>query len=233
VVRPRLTYANVIATSALVLAAGGGAFALADSPAEISACVRKADVTSPGKPRIVPAGTVCTSSETLLVWNQEGVPGAVGPTGPTGPQGSPDTPQQVLDKITQVDGDGSGLDASFLDGINSTGFLRTTGKAADADRLDNLNSTAFAKRGASGTGTIGLSAIGANKCADVVFGISAIKVGDAVVVNIASGDALPARLTMTVLDVPVDAKVNVRICNPTTTASVADGDIKVRWYAFR
>jgi hypothetical protein len=34
-------------------------------------------------------------------------------------------------------------DANLLDGINSTEFLRTTGKAADADKLDNLDSTAF------------------------------------------------------------------------------------------
>lgn len=45
--------------------------------------------------------------------------GATGPQGATGPAGSPDTPQQVLGKLEQVDGSGSGLDADTLDGVNS------------------------------------------------------------------------------------------------------------------
>jgi hypothetical protein len=229
-VRPRLTYANVAATAALVLAAGGGAFAIADSGTTISACVKKPDSTSPGKVRIVPDGTVCGATEDPLSWNQQGIQGDIGPQGPAG---SPDTPLEVLQKITQVDGDGSGLDASFLDGINSTGFLRTTGKAADADKLDGINSSGFVRRGPFGSGTIGLSVVGHNSCSDVVFGIAGTKVGDVAVLNVVSGDALPARLTMTPLDVPADGKLNVRICNPTNTNSIADGDIKVRWAVVR
>jgi hypothetical protein len=221
---PRLTYANVAATAALALAAGGGALAIADGTTVINACVKNPDTTSPGKIRIVDAGVACTATETALNWNQEG---------PPGPAGSPDTPQQVLDKIVQVDGDGSGLDASFLDGINSTGFLRSNGKAVDADKLDGINSTGFLKRAALSNGTIGLSAIAANTCKDVVFGIGAIKVGDVGILNVAPGDALPARLTMNALDVPADGQLNVRICNGTNTASVADSDIKVRWAFIR
>jgi hypothetical protein len=40
-------------------------------------------------------------------------PGSTGATGPQGLAGSPDTPQQVLDKIEQVDGAGSGLEADI------------------------------------------------------------------------------------------------------------------------
>jgi hypothetical protein len=50
--------------------------------------------------------------------------GATGPAGPTGPAGSPDTPTQVRDKLTQVDGPGSGVDADTLDGVDGGGYVR-------------------------------------------------------------------------------------------------------------
>src|SRR5215212_2329535 len=64
----------------------------------------------------------------------KGDTGPAGPTGPQGPQGvvgpagSPDSPQQVLSKLTQVDGAGSGLDADTLDGLQASAFqLALTG----------------------------------------------------------------------------------------------------------
>jgi hypothetical protein len=56
-----------------------------------------------------------------------GATGAKGATGSTGAQGSPDTPAQVLTKLEQVDGAGSGLDADLLDGLGSSAFLRGSG----------------------------------------------------------------------------------------------------------
>ena len=50
--------------------------------------------------------------------------GAQGPQGDPGPAGSPDTPQQVLDKLAQVDGSSSGLDADTLDGADSGELAR-------------------------------------------------------------------------------------------------------------
>ena len=52
----------------------------------------------------------------------QGDPGRRGSVGPQGPAGSPDSPQQVRDKLTQVDGNGSGVDADQLDGIDSAVF---------------------------------------------------------------------------------------------------------------
>ena len=49
----------------------------------------------------------------------QGPPGVEGADGADGASGSPDTPQQVLDKLKQVDGSGSGLDADTVDGVNS------------------------------------------------------------------------------------------------------------------
>jgi hypothetical protein len=212
---PRPTYANVVATVALLLVVGGGALAIAAGE-DVNACVRKDGFQNPGLVRIVDPGEACNANEDPATW-----PSTL------------DTGQDILNKLSSVDGQGSGLDSSFLDGIDSAGFLRTTGKAADADKLDGVNSTSFVRRGTAATGTIGLSAIGANTCHDVQLSIGGLKVGDLFVLNIAPGDALPARLTMNVLDVPQDARVNVRICNGTNTASVADNNIKVRWYALR
>jgi hypothetical protein len=54
----------------------------------------------------------------------QGAKGEAGGIGPTGPAGSPDTPAQVLAKLADVDGAGSGLDADLLGGIPSTGYQR-------------------------------------------------------------------------------------------------------------
>jgi hypothetical protein len=60
-----------------------------------------------------------------------GDPGASGPTGPPGASGSPDTPAQVLTKIEQVDGAGSGLDAELLDSHPLADLqMRVTGTCA-------------------------------------------------------------------------------------------------------
>lgn len=53
-----------------------------------------------------------------------GASGAQGAQGVQGAQGSADTPAQVLAKVKQVDGGGSGLDTDLFDGLNSTQFLR-------------------------------------------------------------------------------------------------------------
>lgn len=55
---------------------------------------------------------------------EDGPAGPRGAQGPAGGDGSPDTPPQVLAKIVQVDGPGSGLNADAIDGLNSDAFLR-------------------------------------------------------------------------------------------------------------
>jgi hypothetical protein len=58
-----------------------------------------------------------------------GPPGEAGADGADGADGSPDTPQQVLDKIKQVDGGGSGLVSDLLDGQDSSAFLGANASA--------------------------------------------------------------------------------------------------------
>ena len=71
--------------------------------------------------------------------------GPPGEQGPRGPAGSPDTPQQVLDKLKQVDGTGSGLDADSVAGIAAS-ELGTVGRSAEGVNCldDNQTGTACA-----------------------------------------------------------------------------------------
>lgn len=86
-----------------------------------------------------------------------GAPGVQGPAGAQGPQGiqgpaggngSPDTPAQVLQKLVQVDGPASTLDADRLDGIDATAFMRTdrdTGTTGQLTAARGLAVTAGAR----------------------------------------------------------------------------------------
>jgi predicted acyltransferase (DUF342 family) len=71
----------------------------------------------------------------------QGIQGPAGPVGPQGPagangaNGSPDTPVQVRDKLTQVDGVGSGVDADLLDGLSSASFLRKDRVVTDLEEM--------------------------------------------------------------------------------------------------
>lgn len=56
---------------------------------------------------------------------------SAGPQGPQGQQGPPGPPNA------------NAVNSDLLDNLDSTEFLRTTGKAADAELLDGLESTAF------------------------------------------------------------------------------------------
>ena len=82
-----------------------------------------------------------------LVIDEDGkwVGDPAGLRGPAGGNGSPDTPEQVREKLIQVDGAGSGIDADKLDGLHATTFLRsdsddtTTGTLAAKSFIANQN----------------------------------------------------------------------------------------------
>ena len=48
-----------------------------------------------------------------------------------------------LDSTGFLRSNGKAVDSDKLDGVDSTGFLRSNGKAVDSDKLDGLDSTAF------------------------------------------------------------------------------------------
>ena len=116
----RLTPSLVVATLALLVSASGFAVASTLTPSgTIAACASKRTAVL----RLAPRSGRCAPGERAVVWSQRGPAGPggqggpvgqAGGLGPAGPAGSPDTAAQVLAKIKQVDGQGSGLDADTL-----------------------------------------------------------------------------------------------------------------------
>jgi hypothetical protein len=98
-VRSRLTYANTMATVAVFLALGGGAYALSGIPD--GGGVYHGCVASSGALRVVSKASSCLKARTVtrgsrrvripaesaITWNQQGRPGANGVNGDPGPQG--------------------------------------------------------------------------------------------------------------------------------------------------
>jgi hypothetical protein len=235
-----------MSTIAVFLALGGGAWAMSQPPSTIDACVKKAGKKK-GQLRIVSASTTCKASERKITWAAGSAPGQTGPQGPQGIQGekgdkgdqgepgtsgSADTASQILSKLLTVDGQGSGLDASLLDGQDSSAFLEFDEKAADANLLDGLNSTAFARRSTSSSAAIALPAIAAHDCNDYPLALGGVDAGDMVIVHENDAAGLPDGLLMMTAGAMSAANVHVRVCNVTNAASVADANIPIRWYAF-
>ena len=82
-----LSYANVMATVAVFLALGGGAFAatsgLTASDGTIHGCVSKRSHVL----TVLKTGQRCRRGHVALTFNAKGAPGARGPAGATGPAG--------------------------------------------------------------------------------------------------------------------------------------------------
>jgi hypothetical protein len=85
--RPRLTYANVMATIAVFVALGGGAYAavsaIPDRNGVIHGCYKK----KKGNLRLVASGK-CSRRERAIAFNQRGPRGPAGARGPRGLQGN-------------------------------------------------------------------------------------------------------------------------------------------------
>ena len=101
--------ANHLALIALFVALGGVSYAAVNLPASSVG-------TKQLKKNAVVSSKVKNQSLRRADFAAGQLPsGATGPQGPTGASGSPDTPAQVLSKLVQVDGAGSGLDADQVD----------------------------------------------------------------------------------------------------------------------
>ena len=135
-----------------------------------------------------------------------GTPGAPGAPGTPGPAGAPDTPEQVREKLLQVDGPGSGLDADLLGGFPSADWQRrVTGTCAAGSFL-----TAVTADGNVGCGTGG--------------DITAVTAGDGLTGGATSGDAelavaVPLDLTQTGTGAGV---IDASITNPASGARAID-----------
>lgn len=83
-IRRRLSYANIAATLALILATSGGAIAATGgfaSGGKLQACV-----SEEGAIRLLRSGKHCRHGEKTIAWSE------AGPTGPAGVPGAPGTP---------------------------------------------------------------------------------------------------------------------------------------------
>jgi len=121
-IRSRLTFANVASFLALFVALGGASYAATQLP-------KNSVGTSQLKNSAVTPAKLSSSAKSGFTGPQgpKGPKGDQGPKGEPGQNGSPETPQQVLEKVKQVDGEGSGLDAELLDGSSANAFVKADG----------------------------------------------------------------------------------------------------------
>lgn len=86
-VRPKLSYANVISTVALILAVGGGTAYAASSGGSSAPALKLCAAKKTGALRLAPGGG-CKAGEQALSVDGRGVPGPSGSTGPQGERGT-------------------------------------------------------------------------------------------------------------------------------------------------
>jgi hypothetical protein len=82
-----LSYANVMATVAVFLALGGGAFAATSGLITKGGTIHGCVSTRSHVLKVLAAGKRCGRGQVALAFNAKGVPGAPGPAGATGPAG--------------------------------------------------------------------------------------------------------------------------------------------------
>ena len=148
---PRLTYANVVSTAALIAVLGGGAIAVSvaqTSAQEIAVCV-KSRGAGKGTVRVLSKPTTaCKKTERKLRWNSRGPAGPQGLAGATGPagrdataSGSGGTPAGMVaffDAASCPSGwsEHAAARGRYVVGLNPGGALGGTGGSPLGDRED-------------------------------------------------------------------------------------------------
>jgi len=110
-----VSYANVAATLALVLAMSGGAIAATGGFS--SGGTLKACANGEGAIRLLKPGKKCKKGQTAVAWNQTGPAGAPGAKGLTGANGSPGAPGSAGDKGAEGPKGSTGESANVKWGI--------------------------------------------------------------------------------------------------------------------
>jgi hypothetical protein len=125
-VRQHFSYANVVATLALVFAMSGGAIAATGGFTSASSSI-KACVGGNGILKVL-TGKKCKSGQKAVSWNQQGPAGAQGPagpqgaTGPTGPTGTAGLNGEPGPSATTAL---TANNALALGGVPASGFTRS------------------------------------------------------------------------------------------------------------
>ena len=141
-IQKRLSYANVAATVALILALGGGAYAATSfvgPNGQINACVDKK-----GRMTLVKATTKCPKGKRKIGWNQAGVPGAPGASGAPGAPGAPGAGVSGSEAWHEV---GKSGEPAFVSGLSCNGghpcFWTNSGDSAFGIDDSDSTTTAF------------------------------------------------------------------------------------------
>jgi hypothetical protein len=196
--RAKLTYANIVSSICLFLLLGGGAAFAATKLAKNSVGTKQLKNGAVTQPKVNPA----------LLAELKGATGPAGPQGSQGKDGSADTPAQVLGKLTQVDGAGSGLDADRLDGVDSPRIAKVVGDLT----LENFN---FGK-------------IAPGRCGQIsTGGLEGAMPGDFVLATPTNGDTLPGGFTLTGSGVEAASNGEARLCNHTAVEIEPIFDIRM------
>jgi hypothetical protein len=144
---------------------------------------------------------------------QKGEAGAIGPQGLPGQAGSADTPQQVLGKLAQIDGSGSGLDADTIDGVDSPEIAKVVGDLT----LENFN----------------FGPIAAGRCGQIsTNGLEGSMPGDFILATPTNGDRLPSEFTLTGGGVEAASNGEAILCNH-STVNAAGPTFDIRLVAIR
>jgi len=113
--RTSCSFANLTAVTALFIALGGTSYAAITIPRNsVGAAQLRTNAVTSAK----------VKDHSLLSKDFKAGELPAGPKGDDGKAGSPDTPKQVLTKLQDVDGAGSGLDADTVDGQSSESFAK-------------------------------------------------------------------------------------------------------------
>ena len=157
------------------------------------------------------------------------------PAGRSGRAGQPGRCRPGRDAAEHPEQTGHGrragleLNASLLDGHDSTYFWPAAGKASDADELDGINSTGFGRLSASSTGLISISnGIAAHSCLDYNIPLGGVDPGDVVIVREGAGVTLPAGVLMSTGSVQAGNQVHVRFCNALGSAAPGFSNFPIR-----
>ncbi len=149
--RSHLTYANLMASAAVFIALGSGAYAVGLANNSVKSKhikdgqIQNADLADAAVNSVKVANASLLGEDFAPGQLPAGPAGAQGPKGDKGDKGdpgrdgtngtngSPDTAAQILAKLITVDGAGSGLDADLVDGFTSSAFAFAADALLDGD----------------------------------------------------------------------------------------------------
>lgn len=137
--RPRLTYANVMATIAVFIALGGGALAATSfvgSDGQIHGCVSKK-----GQLKVLKPGKQCKKHTTAISWNQRGPVGATGPS-----TGAAHGDLKGSYPAPLIDWNHARVPDSALTSVSASKVSGKVGAAGDSDKLGGSPAADYAKQ---------------------------------------------------------------------------------------